>query len=471
MKLFGTDGIRGKVGEFPITPLDMKKLGYAISKSIFKDKEGLVLISNDGRASADEIEDALREGISKQGSYITSLDLLSTPALSFIICNLHLTRIKDNLILPYIGIQITASHNCYQDNGIKVFNTNGLKLSEKQEYEIEKIFNGLDKISTDTKTAWKDSNIEEITPKEVNKEYNLSIRKYLQNKIKQRNDKKFLIMIDCANGATSSHVENIFEDSNIVDILPIYNQPSGTNINHKCGATYIGALSEQIKFHNNVEEQKIDLGVAFDGDGDRAIFVTPNGNIVDGDEILYLLSKFKKEYKNYQGPVVGTLMTNYGIQSAYKEEGIDFHVTEVGDKFVYQKMSEIKAEIGGESSGHIITTDFTNIPIGDGIITLINLLEILEKTRLDFDELKKSTSNIVIPNKLINIAVTNKKKFMENKINKKVFLDLENKVANSGRILIRASGTENLIRLLIEHKNSEEINKLEKHFCDNIQKT
>ena len=134
-------------------------------------------------------------------------------------------------------------------------------------------------------------------------------------------------------------------------------------------------------------------------------------------------------------------------------------------------MSEIKAEIGGESSGHIITTDFTNIPIGYGIITLINLLEILEKTRLDFDELKKSTSNIVIPNKLINIAVTNKKEFMENKINKKVFLDLENKVANSGRILIRASGTENLIRLLIEHKNSEEINKLEKHFCDNIQKT
>tara|TARA_B100000949_G_scaffold12800_1_gene9716 strand:+ start:425 stop:1843 length:1419 start_codon:yes stop_codon:yes gene_type:complete len=472
MKLFGTDGIRGRVGEFPITPSDMKKLGYAISKSIFKDKAGLVLISNDGRASADEIEDALREGISKQGAHIASLDLLSTPALSYFVRNIQVTEVKDNSkITRHIGIQITASHNCYQDNGIKIFDTNGLKISGEQENEIENIFSNLDKIPTNVKPIWKDINVKDITAKEANEEYNLATREYLQNKIKKANDEKFLIMIDCANGATSNHVEDIFGDSNVVDFLPIYNQPSGTNINHKCGTTYIDALKKKIKFHNNVEQRKIDLGVAFDGDGDRAIFVTPNGNVIDGDEILYILSKFKKEYKDYQGPVVGTVMTNYGIQAAYKKIGIDFHVADVGDKFVYQKMTDINAEIGGESSGHIITTDFIKIPIGDGILTLINLLEVLSKLKLNLEDFKKITSDIIIPSKLVNITVSDKKKFMENKINQKVFVDLEKKAADSGRVLIRASGTEDLIRVLIEHQDLKEINKLEKYFCDNIQKT
>ena len=469
MKLFGTDGIRGKVGEFPITPSDMRKLGYAIAKLIFKDNNtGFIYTSYDGRESAVDITCALLDGLCEQGPstlsnhHIYSLGLSSTPALS------HLLSTTDSRF-PCLGIQITASHNPHQDNGIKIFNGNGLKISEEQEIEIENTFFNIDEKTLINQRDWGGSDMAEDA-KQL-EAYNSSVQYYLADKIKNEVNKKFLIMVDCANGATSNHVEDIFNNSDIIDILPIHNNPNGTNINDKCGATHIESLIKEVKSYNNINQRKIDLGVAFDGDGDRAIFVTANGGVVDGDEILYILSKFKKDYKNYEGPVVGTLMTNYGIQSAYKKAGIDFHATNVGDKFVYQKMTDISAEIGGESSGHITITDFIDIPIGDGIITLINLLEVLSKTELGLDDFKKATSKIVTPSKLINIPVENKKEFMENKINQKIFIDLENRVTNLGRILIRESGTENLIRLLIEHKDSKEIEKLEKYFCDNIQKT
>ncbi len=460
MKLFGTDGIRGKVGEFPITPFDMRKIGYAIAKTMFKNSTGRVLISNDGRASAREIEYALHHGITEQGSTAYSIGLNSTPAVSY---SLHLSASNE------IGIQITASHNSYQDNGIKVFNNNGSKITEQQEREIENIFKDPGRELTMEKIVKNDAGMNE------NKDYNSDVRNYLKKKIADENDLKLLIMIDCANGATSNHVKQIFNGTDvdgIIDIISIHDQPDGKNINEKCGATHIETLIKEIELHNKVNERKIDLGVAFDGDGDRAIFVTTNGDVVDGDEILYIFSKFRKKYKNYEGPVVGTLMTNYGIQSAYEALGINFHATNIGDKFVYNKMEEINAEIGGESSGHIITTDFIDIPIGDGIITLINLLEVLSKSKeKNLNDLKKITSKHIIPSKLINIPVSDKDKFMKDMINQKVFSELERKVINSGRVLIRASGTENLIRLLIEHQDLNEINKLEKYFCDNIQKT
>lgn len=459
MKLFGTDGIRGKVGESPITSSDMKKIGYAIAKTMFKNTLGTVHISNDGRSSATEIEDALKCGIIKQGSITQNHGLLSTPALSY-----FLNKSGSN---KFSGIQITASHNPYQDNGIKVFGTNGLKITEEQESEIENIFNNSDEeLKNDIDHEGFNNTSRDL--------YVQAVRNYLRDKIQNKNNAKMLIMIDCANGATSEHVAEIFNGSHadgIIDIIPIHNQPNGKNINKKCGATHISTLQEQIKLHNRDNQRKIDFGVAFDGDGDRSIFVTTNGDVVDGDEVLYILSKFKKDYQNYDGPVVGTLMTNFGIQSAYKKLGIDFHATNVGDKFVFEKMTDINAKIGGESSGHIITTDFINIPIGDGIITLINLLETLIKTKKNLDDLKKVTSKSIIPSKLINLPVLNKEKFMRDEVNRKVFSELENKVINSGRVLIRASGTENLIRLLIEHQDLNEINKLEKYFCDNIQKT
>ncbi|MFL2560083.1 MAG: hypothetical protein ACJ0QT_02895 [Gammaproteobacteria bacterium] len=468
MKLFGTDGIRGKVGEFPITPSDMRKLGHAIAKSLFKDNIGNIYTSHDGRESAENITFALLDGLCEQGSddstnhNIYDLGLSSTPALSYLLST-------TDSRFPCLGIQITASHNPYQDNGIKVFNGNGLKISEEQEIKIENIFFNIDEKTLIKQRDWASSSMG-MDARQL-KAYNLSVQHYLADKIKNEIDRKFLIMIDCANGATSNHVEDIFNNSDIIDILPMHNNPDGTNINDKCGATDIDSLIKEVKSYNNINQRKVDLGVAFDGDGDRAIFVTENGDVVDGDEILYILSKFKKDYKNYEGPVVGTLMTNYGIQSAYKNLGIDFYATNVGDKFVYQKMTDINAEIGGESSGHITITDFIDIPVGDGIITLINLLEVLSQTEFSLDDFKKATSKIITPSKLINIPVRNKKEFMGNKINQKIFIDLENKVTDLGRILIRESGTENLIRLLIEHPDSKEIEKLEKYFCDNIQKT
>ncbi len=467
MKLFGTDGIRGKVGESPITTVDMKKIGFAIAKSMPGE---IVHISNDGRLSSEIIQRGLEEGILNFGNEVQRHGLLSTPALSY-----FLNRSRSNELK--CGIQITASHNPYQDNGIKVFDNNGLKITEEQESRIEYIYNNCNRYGN--KNFFEDFRAEFTKkPRSNNTSSDLYVqaaRNYLRDKVQNKNNAKMLIMIDCANGATSEHVAEIFNGTdadNIIDVISIHDQPDGKNINEKCGATHIETLIKEIESHNKVNERKIDLGVAFDGDGDRAIFVTTSGDVVDGDEILYIFSKFRKKYKNYEGPVVGTLMTNYGIHSAYEELGINFYATDIGDKFVYEKMEETNAEIGGESSGHIITTDFIDIPIGDGIITLINLLEVLSKSKeKNLDDLKKMTSKYIIPSKLINIPVSDKDKFMKDTINQKVFSELDHKVINSGRVLIRASGTENLIRLLIEHQDLNEINKLEKYFCDNIQKT
>jgi len=472
MKLFGTDGIRGKFNEPPINHIQLVKIGYAFAESLFGKEEGKVYISHDGRESSSDIESALSIGIMHQGSKVVAIGLLPTPALS--IC-LNMQKLTEELCA---GIQITASHNPYHDNGVKFFNKNGFKIDSILEEVIENnFFNQKEKIYAKNQKVPKSDYAEKF-----NKRYIDYINNYFLLKTKgiEAPKRKFNILVDCANGATSKIINEVLKDS-FINIIPIYNEPSGKNINNNCGATHTDALKNFIFDFNSIsvnssdydktrapKELKIDLGVAFDGDGDRVIFVSPSGEEINGDDTLYILALFHKKFNNNNKSIVGTQMTNYGIQSLYKKNNIKFIETEVGDKHVLKEMVKSGSDFGGESSGHILIPVSNDFYIGDGIITLISLLEVIFKQDKTIDELKEEI--ISIPSKLFNTEVMDKKIFLEDKINTKVFLDLEKMIGSNGRLLLRPSGTENLIRLLIEHKDAEQIEILSKYFYDNINK-
>ena len=463
MKIFGTDGIRGKVGEDPITVNTIKKIAYAFADIIFQGKKGLIYISNDGRESSQIIQNALFSGISRQGSKCCIVGLLPTPAMS-----LCLNKLNKDLIA---GIQITASHNSYEDNGMKFFNQHGFKISNIMEKNIENIYNSLNDISDHIGEPQKDYKIFTTI-------YSNIINEYINKKIKKSliKENKFNILIDCANGATSKLINSVL-NNNIFTVTSIFDEPNGKNINQNCGATNPHIIQDFIKSFNSIEaistndqqkKIKIDLGVALDGDGDRAIFISSNGEIINGDDVLYILAKYNKEKNNIERPVVGTVMTNYGIQSLYKKLNIKFIEAKVGDKNVVEEMIKNNAYIGGESSGHIIINDFNNLYVGDGLITMINLISSLINMEQSLSELKKEIQPI--PSKLINIKIKDKLGFMNNQNNIRVIQELENKINNRGRIILRPSGTEELIRLLIEHENESEIEILLNYFYDNINK-
>ena len=464
MKIFGTDGIRGKVGEKPIIVSIIKKIAYTFANTIFQGKKGLIYISNDGRESSQIIQNALFSGISHQGSKCCNVGLLSTPAMS-----LCLNKLNKDLIA---GIQITASHNPYHDNGMKFFNQHGFKINNIIENTIENDYKYLSEIPDYVDGLHKDYEI-------FTTMYSNIINEYIGKKIKKTSIKedKFNILIDCANGATSKLITSAL-NNNIFTVTSIFDEPDGKNINQNCGATNPNIIKDFIKSFNSIEaisthnkqkKIKIDLGVALDGDGDRAIFISSDGEIINGDDVLYILAKYNKEKNNIQNPVVGTVMTNHGIQSLYKKLNIKFIEAKVGDKHVVEEMIKNNSYIGGESSGHIIINDFNNLYVGDGIITMINLISALINIESSLSELKQEIQ--LIPSKLINIKIKDKLGFMRNQNNIKVMQELENQINNRGRIVLRPSGTEELIRLLIEHENESEIKILLDYFYDNINKT
>ena len=471
MKLFGTDGIRGRFNESPINHDQLIKIGYAFAKSLFGKQSGKVLISHDGRESFSAIESALAIGIKHQGSEIYLIGLYPTPALS-----IYLNSVSSKSDL-YAGIQITASHNPYYDNGLKFFDSNGYKISDDLEKDIEHNFS-----SYNEKITEKDSQTLELDNPDS---FNISYIDFIDDcfRLSMNNinplKNKFNVLVDCANGATSEIVGRILKNT-FINLIPINNEPSGKNINENCGATNTKMIKKFISDFNNIKaktsdydktrstkELKIDLGVAFDGDGDRAILISPLGQEINGDDILYILARFHKKYTNLKS-VVGTQMTNYGIQNLYKKNEIKFIEANVGDKHVLKDMIQSDSNYGGESSGHILSKVFNGLYVGDSIITLIRVLEVLFKQDKNIDQLKDEI--ISIPSKLFNTEVINKEMFLEDEINKKVFSQLKDMIGNEGRMLLRPSGTENLVRLLIEHKDDREIEKLSNYFYGNINK-
>ena len=436
-KYFGTDGIRGIAGESLTADLSFK-VGKALGKLLTEKKEHpKVVIGRDTRISCDMIEHALTAGLTSTGVNVMTVGTIPTPAIAYLTKTIETDS----------GIMISASHNPYQDNGIKIFGPDGFKLTDEQELEIESLIDNSELI--------KNASFEKI-----GKVYsgNELTQKYIQH-IKQSitgdlSDIK--IALDCANGATTGVAPFIFGDLE-ADIETIGCQPNGVNINDNVGSTKIETISEFVK------ENNVDVGFAFDGDGDRVLAVDAKGNIVDGDKIMFILAKHLKEQGELKdNMVVSTVMSNIGFYKAIEENGLQSIKTAVGDRYVVEEMRKNDYSLGGEQSGHIVLMNYATT--GDGILTAVKLANIIKTSGKSLEELASEVN--IYPQKLVNIKVVDKKTAMEDSDILAECEKVEKELEGNGRILLRASGTENLIRVMVEASSDELTDK----YCEQVAK-
>ena len=434
-KYFGTDGIRGIAGESLTADLSFK-VGKALGKLLTEKKEHpKVIIGRDTRISCDMIEHALSAGLTSTGVHVMTVGIIPTPAIAYLTKTIETDS----------GIMISASHNPYQDNGIKIFGPDGFKLTDEQELEIEHLIDNSDEI--------KNASFEKI-----GKLYgaNELSQKYVQH-IKQSilgDLSGIKIALDCANGATTGVAPFIFGDLE-ADIETIGCQPNGININDNVGSTKINTIAEFVK--NN----DVDMGFAFDGDGDRVLAVDAKGNIVDGDKIMFILAKhLKNQGELKDNMVVSTVMSNIGFYKAIDEHGLQSVKTAVGDRYVVEEMRNNDYSLGGEQSGHIILMNYATT--GDGILTAVKLADIIKSSGKSLEELANEVS--IYPQKLVNIKVIDKKAAMEDSEILDECKKVEKELEGNGRILLRASGTENLIRVMVEASSDELTDK----YCEQV---
>ena len=439
-KYFGTDGIRGRVGGEIIHPEFILKLGWAIGR-VLKEKFGKakVLIGKDTRISGYLLESVLEAGLSSSGVDAWMLGPMPTPAVAY------LTR----TFRAELGIEISASHNPYFDNGIKFFSSVGSKLSDNFEMAIEKQLSKPMKLVEAAKLG-KAKRIDDAPGRYIEFcKSTLGIRSNLSG---------LKIVVDCANGATYYVAPNIFRELG-AEVIELGTEPDGFNINAECGSIYPKFLA------NTVTKERADLGIAFDGDGDRVIMVDHKGNVVDGDELLFIIAKHGFSARSLRGGVVGTVMSNMGLEYSLNRLGIDFKRAKVGDRYVLEALRKKHWLLGGEPSGHIVHLGLTTT--GDGIISALQILKALcdrKATLYDLKSEMKKYSQI-----LINVACKNPKRFSDNtKINRaaaKLGKDLD----KNGRILVRPSGTEPVIRVMVEGKRAKLIRAIAEELVDVVK--
>lgn len=426
-KYFGTDGVRG-VANSELTPEIAFKLGRYGGFVLTKDHDRpKVLIGRDTRISGHMLEGALVAGLLSIGAEVMRLGVISTPGVSY------LTK----ALGAQAGVMISASHNPVADNGIKFFGPDGFKLSDEQELEIEAL---IDK-EEDTLPRPTGADLGQVD------DYFEGGQKYLQF-LKQTVDEEFAgihIALDCAHGATSSLAMHLFADLD-ADISTMGASPNGLNINDGVGSTHPEALA---KF---VLEKEADVGLAFDGDGDRLIAIDENGDTVDGDQIMYICAKYLKETGRLKNnTVVSTVMSNLGFYKALEQHQITSIPTAVGDRYVVEEMRNNGYNLGGEQSGHIIFLDFNTT--GDGLLTGLQLVNIMKVTKKKLSELAGEMKKF--PQKLVNIKVTDKFHVTDNEKVKEVIAKVEQDMNGNGRILVRPSGTEPLVRVMAEAPTEE----------------
>ena len=442
MKYFGTDGFRGEANK-NLNVYHAFKIGRFIGDYFSKNKNGngKILIGKDTRRSSYMFEDALSAGITSSGSNAHLLHVTPTPSVSYI------TRTEDF----DCGIMITASHNPYYDNGIKIINKNGEKMEDDFLYELEDY---LDSEITDIDLA-----VGEEIGRTV--DYIGGRNRYIAYLI-QTVTKSFegiKVGLDCANGAAFTIAKPVY-DALGADTFVINAEPNGFNINNDAGSTHIEGLQRY------VVENKLDLGFAFDGDCDRCIAVDNEGNVLDGDSILYILANYlKKEDAFDSNTVVTTVMSNLGLYKAFDELGINYEKTDVGDKNVHDRMYEKDIELGGEQSGHIILKKFANT--GDGILTSLKVMEAMIESKSDLKTLVRDLK--IYPQVLINVKVKDKNTVLDNEEVKKSIERIENTLADSGRVLVRKSGTEPLIRVMVEAASLEVAEKSANEIVNTIK--
>ena len=426
-KYFGTDGIRGKVGDYPITADFLLKLGWAIGCVFAEEGNGFVLVGKDTRISGYMFESALQAGLSAAGVDTHLLGPMPTPAIAYLTRTLRASA----------GIVISASHNPYYDNGIKIFSNEGTKLPDEIEHRIEEY---LDKPVTTVESAslGKARRIEDASGRYI---------EFCKSTIPANLSLKGLkVVVDCANGATYHIAPHVLEELG-ADVIKVAVSPDGLNINEDCGATKPKSVIKKVL------KAKADLGITLDGDGDRVIMVDHKGEVVDGDELIFIIAKSRLRQGKQQGPIVGTLMSNLGMEHGLKKLGLGFVRANVGDRYVIEKLKEHNGMLGGEGSGHIICLD--RIPTGDGIVAALQVLTEMQQSGCSLHELKEDMQKY--PQVLINVKVARKVNPMEIPAIKKAVELAELALGDEGRVLLRASGTEPLIRVMVEGVDEKKV--------------
>ena len=424
-KYFGTDGVRGKVGTYPITPDFALKLGWAAGKVLASQGSKMVLIGKDTRISGYMLESALEAGLAAAGLSAAFTGPMPTPAIAY------LTR----TFRAEAGIVISASHNPYYDNGIKFFSAKGTKLPDEIEEAIE---------------AMLEQPMDCVESAELGKasRINDAAGRYIEfckgTFPAHLGLEGYKIVVDCANGATYHIAPNVLRELG-AEVIEIGTDPNGLNINEKCGATDVTELQAK------VVETKADVGLAYDGDGDRIMMVDHLGNKVDGDQILFIIAREALRSGQLKGGVVGTLMSNMSLEIALKMLGVPFLRANVGDRYVLEKMVENDWMLGGENSGHIIIADKNTT--GDGIVASLAVLAAMAQHKLSLNELASAVK--LFPQVLINVRFGGGDNPLESDAVKSVAADVEKRLEGKGRILLRKSGTEPLIRVMVECQDAE----------------
>lgn len=430
-KYFGTDGIRGRVGDYPVNAEFILKLGWAVGKVLAREGGSKVLIGKDTRISGYLFESALEAGLASAGVDIHLLGPMPTPAIAY------LTR----TLRAQAGIVISASHNLYQDNGIKFFSAQGSKLPDKLEAAIEA---QLDQpmITVDSAKLGKAVRIVDAPGRYI---------EFCKSTIHSNISLKGLkIVVDCANGATYYIAPNVFRELG-AEVIEIATEPDGFNINRDCGSTVPKFVQAEVL------KQKADIGIAFDGDGDRVILVDAKGELLDGDDVLYILIKDRMANRAIEKGIVGTVMSNLGLEIAVKNMGLQFMRSPVGDRYVLSALQEQGWLLGGEPSGHVICLDLTSA--GDGIVTALQVLRAMCHAGVSLHKLKQGMDKF--PQLMINVQVDNlPKDWAKRPALMQARTAAEECLGQRGRILIRASGTEPVLRVMVEGEDRTEVNNL-----------
>lgn len=423
-KYFGTDGVRGKVGGAAVNPEMVLKLGWAVGKVLANGERKNVIIGKDTRISGYMLESALEAGLSAAGVDVRLLGPMPTPAIAYLTRTLGASA----------GIVISASHNGFDDNGIKFFSSNGFKLPDEIEMAIErKMGDTMETVSS--RDLGKALRIHDAPGRYI---------EFCKSTIPPFIRLKGLkILLDCANGAAYHIAPNVLHELG-AEVIVLSDKPNGFNINEKCGSTYPALLQEKIKAHS------ADIGIALDGDGDRVILVDDKGEIVDGDEILYIIAKDRLQRGSLKGGVVGTVMSNLGLEQAMETLGVEFIRSPVGDRYVMEALLSKGWKLGAEPSGHIVCLD--KITTGDGIIAALQVLLAMQNSKRSLHDLKKGMQKY--PQTTINVPAKNPVAVSQNSRIQEALHNIENDLKQQGRVLLRPSGTEPIVRIMVEGKNS-----------------
>jgi phosphoglucosamine mutase len=438
-RYFGTDGIRGRVGQTPMTADFVMKLGWAAGKVLSKQGKGHVVIGKDTRISGYIFEAALEAGLAAAGLDVTLMGPMPTPAVAYMTQAQRATA----------GIVISASHNPYYDDGVKFFNADGFKLPDSTEHEIEDMM---------------DQPMKMVESRDLGKVYRMedSRARYIEfckNSIPFRTTLKGMkIVLDCAHGATYHVAPNIFRELG-AEVFEMGVSPNGLNINKDCGALHPEAMRALLLEH------QADVGIAFDGDGDRLMMMDASGEVMDGDEILFVIAKSQLVSGGLGGGVVGTLMTNLGLEHALKAQGIPFERANVGDRYVMEKLKANGWFIGGESSGHIIALNQTTT--GDGIIAALQVLNKMVDSGLTLAEARMGMTKY--PQIMVNVPLTHKLNTDDFPQVQQAVEQAEQELDGKGRVLLRPSGTEPLIRVMVEGQDARQVDTLAHQIADVVK--